>query len=102
MFLLYYLGSSDGTIWSSHQRGSRWQGEALHPVLPLGNLFKCGLSFMHIPTLKSNALLSGLKTFYPKFHCMEWVYKDFVLGVVIRAGLIKFGILQKKFGIGQK
>jgi hypothetical protein len=39
---------------------------------------------MHIPTLKSNALLSGLKTFYPKFHRMEWVYKDFVLGVVIR------------------
>jgi hypothetical protein len=33
---------------------------------------------VHIPTLKSNALLSGLKTFYPKFHRMEWVYKDFV------------------------
>jgi hypothetical protein len=37
---------------------------------------------MHIPTLKSNALLSGLKTVYPKFHCMEWVYKDFLLGVI--------------------
>jgi hypothetical protein len=45
---------------------------------------------MHIPTLKSNALLSGLKTFYPKFHRMEWVYTDFILGVVIRVDVCLF------------
>jgi hypothetical protein len=49
---------------------------------------------MHIPTLKSNALLSGLKTFYPKFHRMEWVYKDFALGVAIRVMYV-FSVTEK-------
>jgi hypothetical protein len=41
------------------------QGEALHPVLALRQFVHMDSGFMHIPTLKSNAILSGLKTFYP-------------------------------------
>jgi len=35
-----------------------------------------------------------LKTFYPKFHRMEWVYTDFVLGVAIRVMYI-FSVTEK-------